>query len=148
MEFLNGFYKVEYRNSGIAVAVFYNPETLEEIRVKTDDIDYDAYAPQAYDGRLKNRAEADEVSRMPIDEKVKSIWLHRMGIITEGDTVIVSRGRKVPKGTIGTLIRTSLFHDRFGRLQNKYAHILLVDGTEAKTSLDNCDLMWEGKIWA
>ncbi len=94
MNSYNGFYKVEENNGGVCVGTFYNPDTQEYFTKITWDID---------DIRLDQDEEVQIYRYMPINKDVRRLWLHRAGVIQEGDRIKVVKGRKVPIGTVATV---------------------------------------------
>lgn len=147
-----GYHKVDSRNSSIAVSVFYNPNTAEELEIKTDDAEYPFSDSMAYSGDLVTREEATFIMDMPIDEAARSLWeakkledsrerYHDMGLFVEGDTVEVYKGRKVPKGTVGKITRFWNYCNQYGKIVATYAILELADGTTAKTNENNCRLV-------
>ena len=127
MESYKGFYKVAEDNGGVCVAAFYNPDTEEFFDKIVWDID---------DIRLDNDKETQIYRFMPINKKVRYLWLHRAGVIQEGDTVKVVKGRKVPIGTIATVKEIKPFYDRYRRWQADYLYL----DNGMKTNINNCVL--------
>ena len=84
---MEGFFKVKQSGGSYVVAVFYNPYTGETRSECVRDYDYGDCS-----------RDNDELYNMPIDEEVRSLWLHSQGQILAGDTVEVFKGRKVPRG--------------------------------------------------
>lgn len=126
LEIAEKYKKVASSGGTYVVEVFYNLITGEEKQVATRDYDYN-------DGSR----DIDILYNMPIDEEARVIWLHRHGIILKGDTVVISRGRKLPKGAVKTIADIKPYKDRYGRTLCDYAYF--TDGT--KTNIDNCDLI-------
>ena len=124
----NGFYKVAEGGGGVTTCVFYNPETEESISKIVWDID---------DIRLDNDSELQPYRYEPIDVNIKKQYLHKKGIIQVGDTVEVYKGRKVPKGTIATIIDIRPYYDNYHRWQADYVYF----DNGMKTNKDNCKLI-------
>lgn len=126
---MEGFKKVAQSGGTFIVATFYNPETGE---IKSQCVrDYD-YA----DGSRDN----DELYDMPIDEEARKQWFHSKGIILEGDTVEVVKGRKVKVGTVAVVTGKREIKDRYGRWLADY--VILDNGEQ--TNVDNCRIVRYG----
>ena len=65
------------------------------------------------------------------------MWLHWKGVVLEGDTVEVVKGRKIPVGTIAVIKEFRDWKDQYGRVQTVYA--VFEDGR--KTNVENCRLV-------
>ncbi len=122
-----GFYKVGENGGAFVSALFVNPETWETKLICVRDYDYS-------DGSRDN----DELYYMPINEEVKNKWHMHVrkveGIVGEGDTVKVVKGRKIPIGTVAVVESIRPWKDKYGRVQTEYA--VFTDGR--KTSVNNC----------
>lgn len=123
---MEGYYKVNETGGTYVVATFFNPETGHEFSKCVRDYDYS-------DGSRDD----DELYNMPIDEEARAEWQHRHGVIFEGDTVMVFKGRKVPVGTVATVVRTRSVYDRYGRYVCRYADL----DNGMSTNTDNCILV-------
>ena len=121
-----GFYKVSHEGGSFVTGTFYNPTTKESISVVLRDYDY---ADCSRDN--------DSLYNAQINEAVRCQWLHDNGVIVKGDTVEVYKGRKVPVGTIGTVVDIKPFYDRYGRWQADYVYF--ADGV--RTNINNCRLV-------
>ena len=102
--------KVNQQGHTYIVATFFDPATGEERTECVRDYDYS-------DGSRDN----DALYYMPIDPEARREWLHRRGVITEGDPAKAVRGRKVPIGTTGIVVRFRDIRDRYGRPVARYA---------------------------
>ena len=122
-----GYRKVAEDGGTLVVGIFWNPVTKDEQRVVERDYDYDA----TYD--------RDWAYYMPIDKEARRAWLHEDGVILEGDTVEVFKGRKIPVGTVAKVVSFQKWKDQYGRLQTVYA--VFEDGR--RTSVSNCRLIRE-----
>ena len=121
----NGFYKVANSGFSLTEAIFFNPETKESYsKIVWDNDDYRV--------EQENEVEYNE----PIDDEVRKVWLRYRGIIQEGDTIKVIKGRKVPKGTIAKVTGFRDWKDEYGRVQATY--VLLDNGM--RTNVNNCIL--------
>ena len=122
----NKFYKVSTTGGGYNVATLYNPITHEQKTACILDNDYDEH-----DRRYPNGYElfAETVYR-----EAEEAWQAHNGIIVEGCTVEVVKGRKIPKGYTGIVQKISPWRDYYGRV--KAIYIYFVDGK--RTSIDNC----------
>ena len=120
-----GFRKVDERGSSYITVTYYNPETDEGGSIPARDYEYS--------DRSRNN---DSIYDANIDERVRRDWMHKNGAIFVGDTVVVVKGRKIPKGTFHTVIRIKEIHDRFGRWQADY--LIFDDGMS--TNITNCVL--------
>jgi hypothetical protein len=127
MNSYNGFYKVAENNGGVCVGTFYNPDTQESFTKITWDID---------DIRLDQDEEVQIYRYMPINKDVRRLWLHRAGVIQEGDQIKVVKGRKVPIGTVATVKEIKPFYDRYRRWQADYLYL----DNGMKTNINNCVL--------
>lgn len=125
MEIREGFFKVAQEGGCYVSATFYNPTTKETISGCVRDYDYSDCS-----------RDNDELYYMPINEEVKAQWLHDRGIILEGDTVKVVKGRKVPVGTVAKVVAKKPYKDRYGRTQAIYLYF----DNGMKTNEDNCIL--------
>lgn len=123
---MNGFKKVAEQGGTYITATFYNPETGETKSQCVRDYDY-------ADGSRDN----DELYYMPIDEDARKQWLHSRGIILEGDTIEVVKGRKVKVGTVSVVVKTREIKDRYGRWVADY--VVLENGEQ--TNVANCRLV-------
>lgn len=122
----DGFFKVNQTGGSYVVALFFNPTTKETYTKRVRDYDYDDC-----------RNDDDELYCMPIDEAVAEIYRKHIGIVAVGDTVEVIKGRKIPHGTIGKVVRVYDWKDCYGRVQSTYA--VFEDGS--KTSVYNCRII-------
>jgi len=125
MDSYKEFYKVNESNGCVCVGTFYNPDTEESFTKITWDID---------DIRLDQDEEIQIYSYMPINKDVR--WLHRAGVIQEGDQIKVIKGRKVPIGTIATVKEIKPFYDKYKRWQADYLYL----DNGMKTNINNCVL--------
>ena len=122
----NKFYKVRQTGGTYVVAYFFNPVTKEAFSECVRDYDYS-------DGSRDN----DELYDMPINEEAAHLWRRHNGVISVGDTVEVVKGRKVPVGTVGTVVSMFDYRDRYGRTVTRYA---VLDNGQ-KTSVSNCKII-------
>ena len=127
----NRFYKVNQSGGSYVTALLYNPVTHEPQTKCVRDYDYD-------DGRNDD----DELYYAPIDVEAAEHYRKRLnnlngGFIKAGDVVEVVKGRKIPLGTIGKVVRVYDWRDRYGRTQATYA--VFEDGR--KTSVWNCKII-------
>ena len=90
----DGFFKVYQSNGSYVTATFFNPETKEEYSELVRDYDYDDCS-----------RDNDELYYMEIDENAKRAWKHHHGVIQVGDVVEVFKGRKIPVGTKGIVVK-------------------------------------------
>ena len=121
----NKFYKVAQEGGTFVVAYLFNPVTKETDSRCVRDYDYSDCS-----------RDDDELYYMPIDENVRKMYLHFHGVILEGDTVEVVKGRKIPRGTIAKVVKIYDWRDSYGRVQTTYA--VFEDGR--KTNIENCKL--------
>ena len=120
------FYKVSQTGGSYVVAILFNPETKETKNVVARDYDY---ADCSRDN--------DEVYYMPINEEARRAYLRHIGVISIGDTIKVVKGRKVPIGTIDTVVDKRDWKDIYGRVQTTYVYL----SNGMKTSISNCELV-------
>ena len=118
-----GFRKVEQSGWTYITAHFYNPQTGETMYGCVRDYDYE-------DCRNDN----DDLYYMPIDAEARRAYLHSIGIILDGDTVEVVKGRKVPVGTVGKVTKKYEVNDKYGRWVADY---VVING-EFRTNVTNC----------
>lgn len=124
---LGGFYKVAENGGTLITNIFWNPETNEQRSISVRDYDYS-------DGSR----DIDELYYMPIDEAMRKNWLHSNGVILEGDTIKVIKGRKVPIGTIARVEKIKPYYDKYHRFLCDYVYL----DNGAKTSKENCILVF------
>ncbi len=122
----NDFYKVEQHGGTYITATFYNPDTKETKITRVRDYDYDDCS-----------RDNDELYYMPIDEEVRTIWLHDNGKILVGDVVKVVKGRTIEHGYTGKVKDIKPYNDKYGRWLADY--ICFEDGR--KINIDNCILV-------
>lgn len=127
---LQGFYKIRHNGGTFVTGLFFNPFTLETGTKVLRDYDYS-------DGSRDN----DSLYYMPINYEVEKIFAHLLGWLFKGDLVEVFKGRKVPKGTTGTITGFRYWKDCYGRIQTTYALIHTSTGEDVKTSITNCRLL-------
>lgn len=137
---LDGFRKVANEVSPSLVhAVMWNPDTDEVRRIVVEDYEY-AYpdGPFMTDSiRQYGLGEVERIHDMPVDEQARHDYDISRGNVFVGAEVRVTRGRKVPVGTTGTVIRIRKVNDRYGRHVATYADIRGTDGRRHSTSVDN-----------
>ena len=123
-----GWYKVkEDFTCTRTYGIFYNPvtrETCTEVESDSDDFRYDNWYLYDY----------------PINKNVAELYRKRKGIIKEGDTVEVVKGRKIPIGTIGIVAKIYPFYDKYRRWCCDYVYF---KGGMGKTNKSNCKLIFE-----
>ena len=125
---VTNFYKVNENGGCYITGTFYNPDTDEYFDTCIRDYDY-----------ADKSRDKDELYYKPFNEEVAKMFYHKFGKIYVGDTVEVYKGRKVPKGTIGTVNKIYDWKDQYGRTQATY--VVFNDGT--KTNINNCRLIVE-----
>lgn len=121
-----GFYKIGQDGGTYVVAHFYNPTTKEFISKCVRDYDYSDCS-----------RDDDELYYMPINEQVKTIYLHDNGCILVGDMAKVVKGRTIEHGYIGKVVKKKEYTDRYGRWIADY--IYFEDGK--KINIANCILV-------
>ena len=119
----DGWRKVSEHGGTLITSALYNIITGEETSIITRDYDYE-------DGRN----DCDYWYNAPIDRSAEKAWKHCNGIISDGDRVMVIKGRKVMPGTVHTVERIRPIKDRYGRKVADY--LVFEDGTS--TNADNC----------
>ena len=122
---LEGYYKVSHEGGTFVTGTFYNPITGDEKTAVLRDYDY---ADCSRDN--------DELYYMEIDKNARVLWLHKHGILCEGDVVEVYKGRKVPVGTIATIEKIKPFYDKYKRWCCDYAYL----DNGMRTNVSNCRL--------
>ena len=121
----NGWRKVGQRGGTYVVAVLFNVNTAETTTVCVRDYDYD-------DGSRDN----DDWYYAEIDETARKAYNRKLGVIEEGDTVTVVKGRKIPHGYTGVVQRLRPIRDMYRREIDTY--VVFADGKQ--TSVFNCQL--------
>lgn len=121
-----GFFKVAQEGGTYIVATFFNPDTKEVFTKCVRDYDYSDCS-----------RDDDELYYMPINEKVRHMYLNYNGVICIGDMVKVVKGRKVPIGTVGVVVDLKPWRDKYGRVQTVYAYL----HNGYKASVANCVLV-------
>lgn len=121
-----GFYKVKQDGGTFVTALFYNPETKESFDAAVRDYDYSDCS-----------RDIDVLYNVRINEDVRRIYLHDKGVIQEGDTVRVIKGRKIPIGTVAKVRAIHDFCDCYGRFRCRYLYF--EEG--GKTNIENCELV-------
>ena len=124
----NKFYKVSHNGGTYVTGLFFNPVTRETRLERLRDYDYD-------DCRNDN----DELYYMPINEEAARLYRRHIGLVEAGDLVEVVKGRKMPIGYVGRVVRVYDWKDCYGRVQATYA--VFEDGQ--KTSVWNCKILDE-----
>lgn len=79
-----GFYKVRSNGGTLVFETFYNPTTNEVMYEATRDYDYD-------DGMR----DIDELYDLPMSQWARRLFDRHMGIMNEGDQVLIFKGRKM-----------------------------------------------------
>lgn len=121
---LVGYGKIGQDYGDVIVATFYNPNTEDLKSVIVFDID-------------RPYMDKPELSHMSIDDALLRVYNRKRGIIQEGDTVVVYKGRKIPVGTVAVVKELRPWHDRYGHWKCTYA--VFTDGR--KTNVENCRLV-------
>lgn len=137
---LAGFHKIG-TDAGLSLVKvrLWNPATQELREVVVDDCEY-AYpdgpfmsaAVKAYGLRV-----LESLRRAPVDMAALRDFNVCHDVVFEGAEVEVVRGRKVARGTTGTVARIRDIHDRYGRCVATYADIDTTDGGRCSTSITN-----------
>ena len=125
IEFENKYYKVAERGCSYVVAVLFNPITFKEETINIYDNDYE------------NPITNEEYYYLPINEKVKEMYLHFKGVIKIGDLVKVVKGRKMLNETKRV---TKIFDYK---IHNGLSITYLVFDDNTKVQQDNCILIHE-----
>ncbi len=125
-----GFYLVKTEGFSVSYGTFFNPTTKEKFERCIWDID---------DPRVENEPEVRALRALPrSDAAARAYWRH-VGKIQVGDLVEVYKGRKVPKGYRGVVVKIWDWRDCYGRSQTTYVNF--ADGQ--KTNISNCRLVEE-----
>lgn len=126
-----GFYLVNTDGFSVTYGTFFNPTTKERFTKRIWDND---------DWRVENEPEVQALRMLPRpDETVMKAYYHFIGKIQVGDLVEVYKGRKIPKGYRGVVVKIWDWRDQYGRSQTTYVNFQ--DGQ--KTSISNCRLVEE-----
>lgn len=133
----DGFFKIKTDNTcrySTIHETFYNP-VINEIREQfvhgLDDYELN----RMYEG-LYNMPYCTDLQVIAYYEKEDRKIKHKNGVLLNGDTVKIIKGRKIPVGTLKTFKEIQVWKDKYGRNQTYYA--IFTDGT--KTNIDNCIL--------
>ena len=126
--FENRFYKVSHTGGTYVTGMFFNPVTGEEKSELLRDYDYSDCS-----------RDNDELYYMPIDEEVRTAWLHTRGVILVRDQAKVVKSRTIEHGFVGTIRAIHDFTDRYGRTQATYLYF--TDGR--KINKNNCELVMD-----
>ena len=121
---LVGYGKIGQSFGGVSTASFYNPDTEDLISVIVCDVD-------------RPYVDKPELFRMSVDDSLLRVYNHRHGIIQNGDTVEVFKGRKIPIGTVARIKEIRPYYDRYGRWRCDYAYL----SNGMKTNVENCRLV-------
>ena len=117
------------RDGGTFVTgVLFNVVTGEDAHVVLAD--FDRWDP------FEGREDADWYDAA-VDNDARREWCRVRGVITDGLTAKVVKGRKVPIGFTGKVARIRKIYDRYDRWVANYA--VFEDGTT--TNVDNCVLV-------
>lgn len=126
-----GFYLVNTDGFSVTYGTFFNPTTKERFTKRIWDND---------DWRVENEPEVQALRALPRpDETVMKAYYRFIGKIQVGDLVEVYKGRKVPKGYKGVVVKIWNWRDQYGRSQTTYVNF--ADGQ--KTNIGNCRLVEE-----
>lgn len=126
-----GFYLVSTDGFSVTYGVFFNPTTKERFTKRIWDND---------DWRVENEAEVQALRMLPRPtEAVMKAYYRFIGEIQVGDLVEVYKGRKIPKGYRGVVVKIWNWRDQYGRSQTTYVNF--PDGQ--KTNIANCRLVEE-----
>lgn len=126
-----GYYCVGTDGFSLSYATYFNPETKDKFTKLVWDID---------DPRVENEPEVQILRALPYaDSAVMRAYNHFIGKIQVGDLVEVYKGRKIPKGYRGEVVKIWTWHDQYHRPQTTY--VVFPDGQ--KTNIANCRLVDE-----
>lgn len=106
---MEGWKKISEDGGSFITARFWNSKLKEVVSLVVRDYDYS-------DASRDN----DYLYNMPIDNQALREYKKFKGIIQEGDTVKVVKGRTLPKGYTGVVQSIYQFKDRFGRTVADY----------------------------
>ena len=120
----DGFFKIRERGSTFITGDFFNPVTKELKVLVLRDYDYSDCS-----------RDNDELYQLPIDRDALEAYNAYNGIISEGCMVRVVKGRKVPVGYEGIVVKMKKIYDMYGRFICNY--VFFADGQ--KTSEENCE---------
>ena len=126
-----GFYLVNTDGFSVTYGTFFNPTTKERFTKRIWDND---------DWRVENEPEVQALRALPYaSEAVMRAYYRFIGKIQVGDLVEVYKGRKIPKGYRGEVVKIWTWYDQYRRPQTTY--VVFPDGQ--KTSISNCRLVEE-----
>lgn len=109
-----GFYKVDETKGGVKSATFFNPYTGEHFSHIVSDVD---------DDRVTDDLFNSELAEMPKNQEASWLWKRSNGIVQEGDTIRVTKGRTISHGTEAKVKSVRPFRDKYGRHVADYAYL-------------------------
>lgn len=131
LEKYKGFYLVDTDGFSVTYGKFFNPTTKERFEKRIWDND---------DWRVENEPEVRALRALPhATEAVMKAYYRHIGKIQVGDLVEVYKGRKIPKGYRGKVVKIWTWYDQYNRPKTTYVNF--ADGQ--KTSISNCRLVDE-----
>ena len=136
---LEGYKKIEHDGGTIVTVKLWNSNTKTIITIKVDDLEYEyhyfmACAPYKADVLEKLRY-------MPIDEAALLNFKKYNGLPYVGGKFVVTKGRKYPKGTIGTIDKLYDYTDNYGRWLALYALATGSSGGAIKINTANIKML-------
>ena len=121
----NGWRKIGQHGGSFVVAKLFNILTGDEDSVVVRDYDYSDCS-----------RDNDYWYDMPVDKDAQQMYNRKHFIITEGDTVMVIKGRKLPHGHVGIVTKIREIR-RYGRWVANY--VCFSDGKQ--TNIENVILV-------
>lgn len=128
-----GFYKVENGKGGVRSDQFFNPYTGEHFSHIVSDYDDDRVADDLFNSELR---------KMEVNKDASWLWKRSNGIVQEGDTIRVLKGRTLEHGLEAKVESVRPFRDRYGRHIADYAYL----DNGQKINVDNIGIIEDGKI--
>ena len=128
-----GYYKVAESGRTLTSATFFNPYTGEHFSHIVRDSD---------DDRVTDDLFNSELADVKINKEAQWVWNRSNGIVQEGDTIRVTKGRTLEHGMEAKVKSVRPFYDKYGRKLADYAYL---DNGE-KINVSNVGIVEDGKL--
>lgn len=128
-----GFYKVDGGSGGVKSATFFNPYTGEYFSHIVSDYDDDRVTDDLFNTELRE---------MRVNDDVAWLWKRSNGIVQEGDSIRVLKGRTLEHGLEAKVKSVRKFYDKYGRYVADYAYL----DNGKKINVANIGIIEDGKV--
>lgn len=128
-----GFYKVEKGSGGVRSDTFFNPYTGEYFSHIVSDYDDDRVTDDLFNSELRH---------MSVNEEASWLWKRSCGVVQEGDTIRVLKGRTLEHGLEAKVKSVRKLHDKYGRYVADYAYL----DNGQKINVANVGIVEDGEI--